>query len=60
MSLTTGELVKVLKTDLIKGRIESLLVSRNGSTAVAFQDCGAAKVWNIPTYSCKVCVPENK
>ena len=57
MSLTTGELVKVLKTDLIGGQIESLLVSRNGSTVVAFKDCGAAEVWDIPTQSCKVCVP---
>ena len=60
MSLTTGELVKVLKTDLIGGQIESLLVSRNGSTAVAFKDCDAAEVWDISTYSCKVCVPQDK
>ena len=59
MSLTTGELVKVLKADLIGGQIESLLVSRNGSTAVAF-GWHAAEVWDISTYSCKVCVPENR
>ena len=58
MSLMTGELVKVLKTDSIKGQIESLLVSRNGSTAVAFKDCEAAEVWDISTYSCKVSTRE--
>ena len=58
MSLATGELVKVLKTDLIGGQIESLLVSRNGSTAVAFKDCDAAEVWDISTYSCKVSTRE--
>ena len=58
MSLTTGELVKVLKTDLIKGLIDMFLVSRNGTTAVAFKDCRAAEVWDISTYSCKVSIRE--
>ncbi len=47
MSLTTGELVKTLKDDSVGGQIECLLVSRNGSTAVAFKDCGVAVVWDI-------------
>jgi WD40 repeat protein len=55
MSLTTGELVKTLQDDSVGGQIEHLLVSRNGSTAVAFKDCGVAVVWDISTHACKVC-----
>jgi hypothetical protein len=55
MSLTTGELVKTLQDDSVGGQIEHLLVSRNGSTAVAFKDCGEAVVWDISTHVCKVC-----
>lgn len=54
INLTTGELVKALKNDLVGGLIERLFVSRNGSTAVTFNDCGAAVVWNISTNDCKV------
>ena len=54
MNLTTGGLVKTLKSDLVASRIESLFVSRNGSTAVTFKDCGVAVVWNISTHNWKV------
>lgn len=54
MNLTTGGLVKTLKSDLVGSQIESLFVSRNGSTAVTFNDCGVAVVWNISTHNWKV------
>ena len=54
MNLTTGELVKALKNDLVEGLIERLFVSHNGSTAVTFNDSGAAVVWNISINDCKV------
>lgn len=54
MSLITGELVKILKSDDVGGQIERLLVSRDGSTAVSFKDCGSAVVWDISTHAYKV------
>ena len=54
MNLTTAELVKALKNDFVEGLIERLFFSSNGSTAVTFNDSGAAVVWNISTNDCKV------
>ena len=54
MSLVTGELVKTLKADSVGGHIERLLVSKDGITAVAINDCGSAVVWNMSTHTYKV------
>ncbi|XP_044178313.1 vegetative incompatibility protein HET-E-1-like [Acropora millepora] len=54
MSLITGKLVKILRSDDVGGQIESLLVSRDGSTAVSFKDCGSAVVWDMSTHAYKV------
>ena len=54
MNLTTGELIKTLKCDFESRQIESLFVSKNGSTAVTLNDCGVAVVWNMSTHDWKV------
>ena len=58
MSLTTGELVKVLKTDLIGGQIESLLVSRMGQLQLRLKIVMQPKC-GIPLHTPARYVPEN-
>lgn len=45
MSLLSGDLLEALKAD--SGCIESLLVSRDGTTAVCLTDGDSAVVWNL-------------